>query len=170
MNRDNDKGKVLLQRTMLVAAVFFVLLMALIGRLYYLQVYQGEKYKMLADENRISTRVLVPPRGSVYDRNGAVLATNEQNFQALIIAEQTPDLDKTLNGFKKIIPLSEEEEAKIRNKIYYSRKFVPIKLKDNLTWNEVSALQLNAPELSGIFISEGLNRTNPLGKYTARES
>ena len=44
MNRDNDKGKVLLQRTMLVAAVFFVLLMALIGRLYYLQVYQGEKY------------------------------------------------------------------------------------------------------------------------------
>ena len=38
------------------AAVFFVLLMALIGRLYYLQVYQGEKYKMLADENRISTR------------------------------------------------------------------------------------------------------------------
>ncbi len=167
MNRDNDKGKVLLQRTMLVAAVFFVLLMALIGRLYYLQVYQGEKYKMLADENRISTRVLVPPRGSVYDRNGVVLATNEQNFQALIIAEQTPDLDKTLNGFKKIIPLSEDEEAKIRNKIYYSRKFVPIKLKDNLTWDEVSALQLNAPELSGIFISEGLNRTYPLGKYTA---
>lgn len=93
MNRDKDKGKVLLNRALWIALGNFVLLMSLIGRLYYLQVYQGEKYKMLADENRISTRMLIPPRGSVYDRNGVVLATNEQNFQALIVAEQTPNLD-----------------------------------------------------------------------------
>lgn len=167
MNRDNDKGKVLLQRSLIVAVVFFILLMSLIGRLYFLQVYQGEKYKTLADENRISTRVLVPPRGSIYDRNGVVLATNGQNFQALIIAEQTPDLDKTLNNFKKIIPLSSEEEGIIREKIKYSRKFVPIKLQDNLTWDDVAALLLNAPDLPGVFISEGLNRTYPLGEYTA---
>ncbi len=167
MNRDNDKGKMLLQRALVVAVVFFMLLISLIGRLYFLQVYQGDKYKMLADENRISTRVIVPPRGSIYDRNGVVLATNEQNFQALIIAEQTPDIDKTLNNFKKIIPLTEDDENKIREKIKYSRKFVPIKLQDNLSWNEVATLLLNAPDLPGIFISEGLNRTYPLGEYTA---
>lgn len=167
MNRDNDKGKVLLQKTLIMAAINFVLLMVLIGRLYYLQVYQGEKYKTLADENRISTRMLVPPRGMIYDRNGEILATNEQNFQASIIAEQTPDLDQTLAKFKKIMPLTDEEEEKIRKEIRFSKKFVPIKLKDNLTWEEVSGLMLNAPYLSGIVIDHGLNRYYPLGEYTA---
>lgn len=167
MNRDNDKGKTLLQRTLIMAAAVFGMLMFLIARLYYLQVYQGDKYLMLADENRISTRVLVPPRGSVFDRNGVVLATNEQNFQALIVAEQTPSVDMTLQNFKKIIPLDTEDEDKIKEKIHYNRKFLPVKLKDNLTWEEVSALLLNAPDLPGVFISEGLNRTYPLGEYTA---
>lgn len=167
MNRDNDKGKVLLQRTFLIAVGVFFLLMLLVVRLYYLQVYQADKYRTLADENRISTRVLVPPRGSVYDRRGEVLATNQQNFQALIIAEQTPDLDATLAYFKQIIPLTEQEEAKVRKEIHHNRKFVAVKLKDNLTWDEMAALQLNAPYLPGIFISEGLNRTYPQGIYTA---
>ncbi len=167
MNRDNDKGKVLLQRTALVATGFFLLLIMLIVRLYYLQVYQGDKYTMLADENRISTRVLVPPRGSVYDRNGVVLATNEQNFQALVIAEQTPDWKETLKHFAEIVPLDTDEKEKIAKSIQNNKKFVPVKLKDNLTWEEVSALLLNAPYLPGVFISEGLNRTYPLGIYTA---
>ena len=110
MNRDNDKGKILLARTMIVALSAFVLLCLLIVRLYYLQVIDGEKYKTLSDENRISTRVLIPPRGRVYDRNGEILASNEQNFQALIIAEQTPDIDATL----EIISLSEDIGRTIR--------------------------------------------------------
>lgn len=167
MNRDNDKGKTLLRRTALVAVGAFFLLLMLIVRLYYLQVYQRDKYRMLADENRISTRVLIPPRGSVYDRNGVALATNEQNFQALVIAEQTPDLDTTLEHFKKIIPLTGEEEEKIKKEVRNNKKFVPVKLKDNLTWNEASAVLLNAPYLPGVFINEGLNRSYPLGIYTA---
>lgn len=167
MNRDNDKGKVLLQKTLLMAGVNFLMLMILIGRLYYLQVYQGEKYKTLADENRISTRMLVPPRGMVYDRNGEILATNEQNFQALIIAEQTPDIDKTLQKFKKILPLTDAEEERIRKDIRQNRKFVPIKIKDNLSWEEMSMIEFNAPYLPGIVIDQGLNRHYPMGQYTA---
>ena len=167
MNRDNDKGKILLARTMIVAFSSFVLLCSLIVRLYYLQVIDGEKYKTLSDENRISTRVLIPPRGRVYDRNGELLASNEQNFQALIIAEQTPDIDATLESFKKLIPLSEHEESKIRREIKNNRRFMPVKLKDNLSWDEVAILQLYAPDLPGVIIDEGLNRVYPMGIYTA---
>ena len=67
MNRDNDKGKVLISRSLIVGIGKFVLLMVIIVRLYYLQVYQADRYKTLADENRISTRLLVPPRGLIYD-------------------------------------------------------------------------------------------------------
>ncbi len=167
MNRDNDKGKILLQRTFIFAVVSVVLLLGLVFRLYYLQVVEGEKYKTLSDENRISTRVLIPPRGRIYDRNGELLAMNDQNFQALIIAEQTPNIDQTLESFKKLIPLDEREEAKIRREIKNNRRFVPVKIKENLSWDEVSLLQLYAPDLPGIIIDEGLNRLYPLGVYTA---
>ena len=58
MNRDNDKGKVLIRRSLIMALIKFLLLMVIIARLYYLQVYQADRYKTLADENRISTRLL----------------------------------------------------------------------------------------------------------------
>lgn len=56
MNRDNDKGKVLINRSLILGIGKFLLFIVIIARLYYLQVYQADKYKTLADENRISTR------------------------------------------------------------------------------------------------------------------
>ena len=167
MNRDNDKGKILLKRTLITAITMVLLLLFLIVRLYYLQVLEGEKYKTLSDENRISTRVLVPPRGRIYDRNGTLIAENMQNFQALIVAEQTPDIDTTLSRFKKIIPLSENEEQKIRRDIQNNKRFMPVKLKDNLYFDEIAKLQLYAPDLPGVVIDEGLNRMYPARSYSA---
>ena len=88
MRKSNDKLRILLKRSLVMFSVNIFLLFVLVGRLYYLQVYQGEKYALLADSNRFSTRLLVPPRGSINDRNGIELATNIQNFQAMLIAEQ----------------------------------------------------------------------------------
>ncbi len=167
MNRDNDKGKVLIDRSYIMIIVKLALLLIIILRLYYLQVFQADKYKMLADENRISTRLLIPPRGVIYDRNGVMIASNRQNFQAMIVAEQTPNVQQTLDEFKKIMPLSEEEEAKIKKDLKRNRSFVPIKIKDNLSWQEVAKIQLKAPDLQGIYIDEGLSRDYPFGESMA---
>lgn len=163
MNRDNDKGKVLIRRSLIMALIKFLLLMVIIARLYYLQVYQADRYKTLADENRISTRLLVPPLGIIFDRNGVTIASNQQNFQALIVAEQAPNVQETLDAFKKIMPLSEAEEERIKKDLKRNRSFVPIKIRDNLSWEEVSRIQLNAPDLPGIVIDEGLTRYYPFG-------
>lgn len=167
MNNSSDKGKILHKRAFVSAIVMICLLMVLVVRLYDLQVWEGEKYQILSDENRISTRILIPPRGRVYDRNGVQIASNVQNFQALIIAEQTPDVDMTLQRFQKIIPLSEQEQERIKKDIKNNKRFMPVKLKDNLYFDEVAKLQLYAPELPGIVIDEGLNRVYPMGVYTS---
>ncbi len=167
MNRDNDKGKVLINRSLVVGIGKFLFLMIIIMRLYYLQVYQADRYKMLADENRISTRLLVPPRGIIYDRNGKMIATNRQNFQALIVAEQAPNVQATLDAFKKIMPLSEAEEERIKKDLKRNRSFVPIKIRENLSWEEVAKIQMNAPDLPGIIIDEGLSRYYPYGEKMA---
>lgn len=167
MNRDNDKGKILITRSLVMAVGKLFLLLVIVGRLYYLQVYQADRYKTLADENRISTRLLIPPRGVIYDRNQVQIATNKQNFQALIVAEQTTNVQETLDAFKKIMPLSEPEEEKIKKDLKRNRSFVPIKIKDNLTWEEISKIQLNAPDLPGVVIDEGLSRYYPYGEKMA---
>ena len=161
MNRNGEKSRVVERRT-LVVILFNLLAFAIIAaRLYFLQVKEADKYKMMSDENRISTRFMVPPRGLIYDRNGKIIAKNEQDFQALLVAEQTPDIEKTLANFKRIIPLSESEEQKIRKDLKNKRRFIPIKLKDNLDWNEVSKILLHAPDLPGVEIDEGLSRYYP---------
>lgn len=167
MNRDNDKGKVLILRSLILGGAQLFFLFLLVFRLYYLQVYQADKYKTLADENRISTRLLVPPRGIIYDRHENMLAGNEQNFQALMVAEQTTDVDETLSSFKKIMPLSEDEEKRIRKDLKRNRSFVPIKIKDNLSWDDATKILLNAPDLPGVIIDEGLSRYYPYGNIFA---
>ena len=161
MNRNGEKNRVVERRTLIVI-IFNLLAFAVIAaRLYFLQVKEADKYKMMSDENRISTRFLVPPRGLIYDRNGEIIAKNEQDFQALMVAEQTPDIEDTLANFKRIITLSEGEEQKIRKDLKNKRRFIPIKLKDNLNWDEVSKILLHAPDLPGVEIDEGLSRYYP---------
>lgn len=167
MNRDSDKGKVLINRTLIWVAVQILLLLMIVVRLYYLQVYQADKYSNMADENRISTRLLIPPRGEIVDRNGKILAGNEQNFQAMIVAEQTTSIDDTLAKVKKILPLSESEEKRIREDLKKYRRFVPIKIKDRLSWDEMSKLLLVLPDIPGVIIDDGLNRYYPYDEKTA---
>lgn len=167
MNRDNSKGKVLIYRTLIWGAIQLFLFVVIIARLYYLQVFEADKYKTMSDENRISARILVPPRGGIFDRNGVILAGNRQNFQAMIVAEQATNVDDTLSKFKKIMPLSEAEEARVRRDIKKYRRFVPIKLKDGLTWEDVSRILLAAPEMPGVIVEDGLSRAYPFGKQMA---
>lgn len=161
MDRNTEKKRILGKRLALIVSVCLAAFFVLLFRLYYLQVYQAGKYKTMSDENRISTRFLLSPRGTIYDRNGEIIAKNEQDFQAVMLAEQTPDIQSTVEKFAEIIDLSDEEKQKIEQAITKRRRFIPIKLKNNLAWNEVSKLMLRAPDLPGVEINEGLSRNYP---------
>ena len=64
------------------AAVFFIMLLflVLVGRMYYLQIVQHDKYKTLSDKNRVTVLPIAPNRGLIYDRNGVLLADNLPTF------------------------------------------------------------------------------------------
>lgn len=167
MKKSNHKLRYLLKRSLIMFSINILLLFILIGRLYYLQIYQGEKYALMADSNRTSKRLLVPPRGSINDRNGIELAANNQIFQAMLIPEQVRNIDRLLNKISPILQLSEEDIARIKKEITRHRRFVPVKIKDNLSWEEVAALMLNNHLYPGLIIDEGLTRYYPFKQYTA---
>ncbi|MBR5130258.1 MAG: penicillin-binding protein 2 [Alphaproteobacteria bacterium] len=153
-----ERTHVLIKRVIFLSFVFFILFCVLAGRLFYLQVLQGEKYLLLAEKNRLSVRLTQAPRGYIYDRNGVKLAENKKTFQAVLIKEQAKDYKQTLRYFNELLPLDEDEMSRIERDISRKRAFMPIRIKDNLTFEEMSLLQLNAPDLPGIVIEEGMNR------------
>lgn len=167
MKKSNHKLRILLKRSLIVFSVNILLFFVLIGRLYYLQIYQGEKYALLSDSNRTSRRLISPPRGIITDRNGVELAINNQNFQAMLIPEQSRHIDEQLSSLQAFLHLSDDEISHIKKDISHHRRFVPVKIKDNLSWEEIAYLMLNNSQYPGLIIDEGLIRTYPYKEYTA---
>ena len=162
MIREGDKGKMLSRRAALLAGGQLFATSVLLSRLYYLQVLQADRYKTLAEENRISTRLLSPPRGLIYDRFGTLLAKNSQNFRVSVISEQTDgDLNASLEALNEILPLTQSEIARVRQDVRRSRDFTPVTVRENLTWEQMALIQLNSMDLPGIIIDEGLSRYYP---------
>ncbi len=162
MNNDQERQRLFSRRVLVLGGGKLALASALIARMYYLQVVEAEKYRVLADDNRISLRLLPPPRGRILDRNGVPLAVNEQNFQVLVVAEQTNGLGDTLDALSRIIPLTEGERARIIRDASRRRSFVPMTVRSNLSWEEVARIELNAPDLPGVMIDVGQSRHYPL--------
>ncbi len=167
MNRNTEKSRLLMKRTAIIVVFNILAFVVLVFRLYYLQVYEASKYRTMSDENRISTRFMLSPRGTIYDRNGEIIAKNEQDFQAILLVEQTPDINGTIENFGKIIELTDDDKEKIEQAVKKHRRFIPIKLKSNLSWDDVSKLMLHTPDLSGVEIDEGLSRIYPYSEIYA---
>ena len=162
MYHDNDRSKIFTRRAMMLAGGKAVLVGGLAARMYYLQVLEADKYAMLAEDNRVSIRLLPPPRGLILDRNGIAMAINQHNYRVLVVAEQTPSLSYTLDALATIITLTEHDRARVAKEAKRRRSFVPITVRENLSWEEVARIEVNAPDLPGVLIDVGQSRHYPL--------
>jgi penicillin-binding protein 2 len=59
-------------------------LLALGGRLAQLQLVEARRYQKLSAGNQFNYRLVSPPRGAIYDRDGVALASNRPNFRLLV--------------------------------------------------------------------------------------
>ncbi|MBI4966984.1 MAG: penicillin-binding protein 2 [Rhodospirillales bacterium] len=161
MAGETDRAKLLTRRAALLGGGKLALFGALVGRMYYLQVIEAEKYATLAEENRISLRLLPPPRGRILDRFGEAMAINQENYRVLVVPEQARDLEGTLDAVGQIIALSDHERTRILREAKRRRSFMPVTVRENLTWSDVARVELNAPDLPGVIIDVGQSRFYP---------
>ncbi|WP_424811837.1 penicillin-binding protein 2 [Roseococcus sp. YIM B11640] len=168
VKREEEQRRSVFTRRALVLAGGQAGLFGFLGyRLHSLQVEQGERYATLAEENRVSARLLSPPRGRVLDRNGNVVAGNRLNWRALLVAEQTSDVNATLETFSRIVPLAEHERARVEREVRRRRRFVPVIVREFLAWDEMARIEVNAPDLPGILIDVGTTRIYPEAEHLA---
>jgi penicillin-binding protein 2 len=166
---DNDvpRSRLITRRALMLGAAQLALAGTLAGRMYYLQVLNSDRYKMLAETNRINARLLAPGRGLIVDRTGIPMAQNQQNFQLLMVAEQVPDIAQSLDLIAKLIDLSDNERKRVLKEAEHKKPFLPLLVRENLTWEEVSAIEINLPDLPGLSVEAGQLRTYPMNDAAA---
>lgn len=167
MKPEQDRGRLFTRRAMILAGGQALVFTGLAARMYYLQVIESSRYRVLADENRISLRLLPPPRGRVLDRRGVPLAVNVQNYRIVIVPEEAEDVEKMLDRLDRLVQVPEHERRRILREVRRRRAFVPVTVRENLTWDEVSRIEVNAPDLPGINIDVGQTRSYPFGGASA---
>lgn len=132
------------------------------ARVHYLSVEQANQFRLLAEENRINIRLIPPERGLIQDRNGKLIAGNEQNYRVTLTRDDAGDVETVLNRLSYLVPLTEQDLDRVRKDIERNSSFVPIIVADRLPWEDFSKIALNAPVLPGVTPEVGLSRHYPL--------
>jgi penicillin-binding protein 2 len=165
--RDQDRYRTFSRRAVLLAGGKLALFSALAGRMYYLQVVEAERYRTLAEDNRINMRLLAPLRGAILDRGGVEIATNRQNYRLILVPERSPDIEETLLRVARFIELEEADHNRVKKEVRRKRGFVPVTLRENLDWEEVAKIEVHTPDLPGVLIEVGQTRLYPFADSAA---
>jgi penicillin-binding protein 2 len=136
-------------------------------RMRQLQVVETDRYRLLAEENRINLRLIPPVRAEIFDRLGAPLALNRQNYRVVMIREQAGDVEAMLDRLGLIIDIPPHQRRRVLKEIRQKSAFVPVAVADYLDWQDFAAINVNAPSLSGVQPEVGLSRHYPDGELTA---
>lgn len=165
--REAQRYKRFSRRAAILAGGQALLVSALSARLYQLQIVDSDRYKLLADENSLSLRLLAPPRGRILDRFGTPLADNRQDYHLVIVAEQAGDIAATLAALATLIDLGEADRRRVLREVRRRHSFIPVEIRANLSWDEMARIEVAVPELPGVSIEQGLTRQYPFGETAA---
>ena len=147
------------RRSIVLLASQIAVIGVLTWRMRKLQIEDSERYRLLAEENRVNIRILPPQRGLIFDKNGKLLANNQQNYRIVIIREEAGDVKKVLDDLSKLVPLSKEKQTQIIDDIKKFRAFVPVTVLENLSWSQFAKVAANLPSLPGLVPEVGSSRS-----------
>ena len=155
--------KILFSRMTLLAAVLLAMFAIVLLRFYHLQVDQGESYQQQLEDNLTREQTTPGFRGTIYDRNGEVLAYNELIYKVTItdsgIYEESGDHNQGLNRIlDQVIEILEGNGDSIQASL-------PIREEaGNLVYSaEGQELQRFLADVYGHASAEGLGMNQRLG-------
>lgn len=163
--KDYSRESITFTNRAVIAFVIVVLMMlVLIGRIYYLQVFEYERYTAISEENRVQLQPVAPRRGLIYDRNGALLADNRPHFSVTLLKEEVDDLDATLKKLGALIELTPRDIERFRKRLQQRRRpYETVPLRFRLTEAEIARISLNYHRLPGVQVEADLIRYYPHG-------
>jgi len=148
----------------------FLAIAILVSRLIYLQVITGDKMRRYSEENRIKKVEIPAPRGMVFDRNRQLLLDNRPAFDLEITPQYLKESgvrDQVLTRLSLLIEMPISHIENILKKFERQPSFLPVKIKTDLTRDEVAKLETWKLDMPGVSVEMEIKRTNLFGDIAA---
>ena len=145
-----SKSKIITRRMFILSSLKIAIFVAIITRLFYLQISENIKWRTLSDKNRLREWKTVPQRGIIEDYFGTKIAKNTQVFQLHMIPEDVPNLEELFFKLSKIIDFDKRAKTNLIKRLKKRKPWETIIISDNLSWSEFSRLNLFLHEMQGI--------------------
>jgi penicillin-binding protein 2 len=161
--KDHQRELYFFQLRIGIAGVFVLAAFSLLlVRFVYLQILQYDYYRTKAEDNRISIVPIMPNRGLILDRGGAVLARNYSAYTLEISPGKVNDLEKTINGLETIVEIRASDRARFKRLMIEAKGAVSLPIRTRLTDEEVAKFAVNRYRFPGVDIQARLFRQYPL--------
>ncbi|MBI5023350.1 MAG: penicillin-binding protein 2 [Candidatus Magasanikbacteria bacterium] len=137
------------------SAIISLLFVVVIGRLAYLEIFKGETYRQLAENNRLRVKPIPAERGIIYDRNLTPLLANIPNFTLNLLPHDLPQNEiQRAEVIKKISVLAQLPTEEIINKIEEFKDFGyrSINIRSNLDYETAILLNAASAEFPGVSV------------------
>src|SRR3984885_4568747 len=162
--KDHWKEQRLFERRVLVAGCLIVVLtLALIGRLYLLQVIRHTYYTELSQGNRVRTEPIPAARGLILDRKGILLAGNQPAYQLELVPEEVPNLNAALQRLVKLGLIDADSVDELRRTIRSRRPFDSVPVVLRMSDEDVARFAVRRFEFPGLDIKTRQTRYYPNG-------
>jgi penicillin-binding protein 2 len=162
--KDSALGHARMTRRGLVLGGSMAGMTGLLGlRMRLMQVEQADRFRLLADENRINIQLIPPARGRIFDREGRIVAENVPSYRITIVREQAGDVEEVISRLARVIELQPDELERAMADLTKLRGDTPVTIADRISWDDLSRVAVNAPALPGVTPEVGLSRVYPFG-------
>ena len=153
------------RRAMVLGGAQFAVGAVLAGRMAWLSIAQNERYRLMAEDNRVQLILIPPRRGWIVDRYGKPIAINRTDFRVDIIPDQlkAPDRDRVLAELTELLALPAEEVERIRDALQDAAGFRPIPVAEKVQYERFAAVSVRQSELPGVAPARGYTRYYPAG-------
>ncbi len=138
----------------------------LIGAFFRTQVIQHEKFQLRAETNRLRPISLTAPRGTIFDRNGNVIAENVPGYSVKVLAPSVDSLRALLARIGRFVPIDTAEVEEVVRR-YGQARYQPAVVFGDATFETIARLEEHRAVLPGLVIQSEPKRLYPAGKAVA---
>jgi len=145
--------------------VLVLTLMGILGLAFFrAQVLRSQDWELQSDSNRLRPLPLPAARGTIFDRDGRVLADNVPGYSVILLPSSRDTIRATLARIAPFLDLTEERIQELERRIRVAPG-QPLTVKVNADFEEVSAVEERRSWFPGLYLE-----TRPRRRYLSGES
>lgn len=147
-------------------AIVVLLLGILAAGFFRAQILRSSSYALRSESNRLRALSVPAPRGTVFDRDGRVVADNVPGYGVWLLPAARDSLPATLRALAPHLGLGEERIEEILEDARRS-PYQPVLVDPDVAFDEVSAVEERRARFPGLFIEMRPKRRYPVGPAVA---